>query len=248
MLRPRIRVVPLVAVSFISLVAPLLTACTGGAEQSIVSQFFNASRLRDNTSLGNIAMVSFDPRTQGTVTGFSIESVSTEQRKPLEIKSLAKAQDDAKAEDDAFSKKKDDFQTANMEAIRRVLKAQNEKGRISGSDAEVQATWSKFLEDGAVMSRKVADAKRKLRSESQIVDLSVNTGSTHVDIAKYEGELVSKDVTIAAPVKLPSGDTANKRLLMTLQRAMLKGDKEITGRWVITGLKDLSGAPSTPRS
>ena len=52
--------------------------------------------------------------------------------------------------------------------------------------------------------------------------------------------MVSKDVTISASMKLPSGESAQKTLVVTMQRAVLKGDKTITGRWIITNVKDLS--------
>jgi hypothetical protein len=225
----------------------LVAACSG-AEQAIVGQFFNASRLRDNTSLDNFATVIFDPRTQGTVTTFSVNAVGPEQRKPLPLKSLAKAQDDAKAEDAEFSKRKDEYQSANLEAIQRVIRAEREQEKLAPKDAEVQAAWTKFREESATVSKKLADARRTLRSETQLVDLSVNAGRTAIDVTKYEGELVSKDVTVSAPVRLPDGSTVQKTIVITLQRATLRGDKEITGRWIVTGFRDMAGSPATKTS
>jgi hypothetical protein len=226
-----------------------IAACSGGAEQSIVGQFFNASRLRDNTSLDNFATVVFDPRTQGTVTTFSVQSVSPEQRKPLSLKSLAKAQDDAKSEDAAFTKRKEEYQNANLEAIQRVLRAERESAKLTGKDAEVQAAWTKFREESAAVSKKLADARRTLRSETQLVDISINAGGrTAIDVTKYEGELASKDVTVSAPVRLPDGTTVQKTLVITLQRAMLRGDKDVTGRWIVTGFRDTSTSPAAKTS
>ena len=225
-----------------------LAGCSGGPEQTLIGQFFNASRLRDNSSLDNIATVIFDPQTQGTVTTFTVTNISPEDRKPLPLKSLSKAQDDAKAEDDAFSKRKDEYQTANLEAIQRVLKAERGEGKVSGKDAEVQTAWTKFREESATVSKKVADARRSLRSQTQLVDLSINAGRTAIDVSKYDGEMVTKEVTVNAPVKLPSGETAQKTYIITMQRAMLKGDKEITGRWIITGYKDTAASPATKTS
>lgn len=226
----------------------LLSGCSGSAEQTIVSQFFSASRLRDNTSLDNIATVMFDPRTHGTVTSFSITNVGTEDHKPLPLRSLAKAQDDAKTEDDAFSKRKEEYQNANLEAIQRVLKAERGEGKVTGKDAEVQAAWTKYREESATVSKKVADARRSLRTQTQLVDLSINGGRTAIDVTKYDGELVSKEVTVTAPVKLPGGETAEKTLVLTLQRAVLKGEKEITGRWIVTGFRDNAASPATKTS
>jgi hypothetical protein len=241
----------------LALLAPSLAVltfagCSGGPEQSILNQFFTASRLADSTSLNNVTMVSFDPRTQGSVSSFTITSVSPEQRKPLALKALAKAHEDAKADDSAFTKRKQEYQNANLEVIQRVLKADRDTSKLKGKDAEVQATWSQYVQDGAAVSRKVQEARRKLASEGAVVELSINGGSNNpLDIKKYDGELVSKDVTIDAAIKPPTGDPTQKTLVVTLQRAVLKGDKDITGRWIITGIKDAAsspGSPATPRS
>jgi hypothetical protein len=225
-------------------VALTLAFCSG-AEQSIVSQFFSASRLRDNTALDNIATVIFDPRTQGSVTTFSVQSVSPEQRKPLPLKALARAQDDAKAEEAAFTSRKEEYQNANLEAIQRVLKAERENGNVTGKDVDVQTAWTKFREESAATSKKVADARRSLKTETQFVDQSVNAGGrSAIDVTKYDGDVQWKDVTVTAPVRLPSGETVQKTLVLTLQRALLKGDKDLTGRWIVTKCRDEAAATS----
>jgi hypothetical protein len=235
-----------------SLTVLTLAGCSGGPEKSILTQFFTASRLADSTSLNYVTMVSFEPRTQGTVSSFSITSVSPETRKPLALKALAKAHEDAKADDTAFTKRKEEYQNANLDVIQRVLKADSDTSKLKGKDAEVQATWSKYVQDGAAVSRKVQEAKRKLAAEGAVVELSINGGSNNpLDIRKYDGELVSKDVTIDAAVKPPDGAVAQKTLVVTMQRAVLKADKDVTGRWIITGIKDAAlspGSPATPRS
>ena len=230
------------------LAAATLIGCSSTPEQPIINQFFTASRLRDNTTLAGFAAVAFEPGTQGTVTTFEITSVTPEQRRPLPLRTLAKAQDDARTADAEFTKRKDAYQVQNIDAIKRVLEAEREKRKLAPKDAEVQAVWSRFLEEGVAVSRKVGDARRKLASESTVVDMSINGGPTRVDIAKYDGEMITKEVSISAPVRLPSGQTAQKNLIVTMQRAVLNGDKDITGRWIITAMRDASGSASTPRS
>jgi hypothetical protein len=232
----------------LTLAAATIIGCSSMQEQPLLQQFFTASRLRDNTTLAGFAAASFEPATDGIVTTFSITNVTPEQRRPLTLKSLAKAHEDAKAADTELTKRKDAYQAENLDAIKRVIAAERANGKIPPNDVAVQAAWSKFLEDGVTVARRVGAAKRKLASESVVVDMSINGGATHVDVAKYDGELVSKDVSISAPVKLPSGQTAQKNYVVTMQRAILQADKEMTGRWIITSIKDASGAASTPRS
>jgi hypothetical protein len=227
----------------------LSASCSGGSEQSIIGQFFDASRLRDNTALARVSVVMFDPSSQGTVTSFMVQNISPEQRKPLAFKSLEKAQDDAKAEDDAFSRRKEDYQNANLEAIQRVLAAERDKDKLNSKDAEVQTAWTKFREESANVSKKVAESRRNLRSEIQLVNLSVNAGGrTAIDVTKHDGEMAWKEVTVAAPVQLPNGQTAQKTFVITMQRALLKADKEIAGRWIITSFRDAAASPASKTS
>jgi len=218
-------------------------ACSDRPERPILNQFFTASRIRDNTSLQNFAVVSFDPRTDGTVASFGITSVGPEQRRPLALKVLGKAIDEVKAEDDAFTKRKVEYQNANLETIRRALKAERENEKLKGKDAEVQAAWTKIREENTQMQKKVAAARKKYASEGAIIELSVYDPRNPIDLKKYDGDLVTKEVTVAASVKLPNGETVQKPLVITMQRAVLKGDREVTGKWIITGVKD-SAAPA----
>jgi hypothetical protein len=180
------------------------------------------------------------------VSTFSIRGVGAEQTKPLPLKALARALDDAKSEEAAFTTRKEEYQNANLEAIQRVLKAERDNSKLSAKDAEVQAAWTKFRQESAAMSKRVADSRRSLRAETQLVDQSVNAGGrTAIDVTKYDGELAGKDVTVSAPVRLPSGETVQKTLVLTLQRAVLKGDKDVDGRWIVTKFRDEAPATAT---
>ncbi|MEO8260909.1 MAG: hypothetical protein ABI868_26420 [Acidobacteriota bacterium] len=59
-----------------ALLLVLLAGCVRhGAEQLLLEQFFNASRLRDRTALQKIATVILEPVEQGAVTAFTIDDV-----------------------------------------------------------------------------------------------------------------------------------------------------------------------------
>jgi len=65
---------------------------------------------------------------------------------------------------------------------------------------------------------------------------------TKIEPYRNDGELVWEHVSISAPVKLPSGRTAQKDLVITMQRG--------TGQWIVTAIADAPpgpGSPSTPR-
>jgi hypothetical protein len=118
---------------FLAISALLVSAsCAGAAEQSVLSQFFSASRLLDLTSLSNVATVLFDPRTDGIVVSFTVQAIT---------------------------------------------------------------------------------------------------------VTKQDGPMVSEDVTVRAPVRLPAGQTVDETLVFTLQRAISSVDTKIPGNWVITGFR-----------
>ena len=65
------------------------------------------------------------------------------------------------------------------------------------------------------------------------------TGATPEQV---EGQTVTKDVTVEAPVILPDGQTVQKALVITLQHG--RGD----GRWMVTGFRDAPVSRQVPRS
>jgi hypothetical protein len=222
--------------------ALLLTACSSHPEQPILQQFFTASRLRDNQTLANFATVSFNPQTEGAVTSFSITSVSQPQTKPLPLKDLAQVRDQAKADDDAFTKKKLDYQNANLDAIQRVLKAEQTNGKVARKDEPVQAAWDKWRQDTETSARKVSDAQQALSEAAGIAQISINASrpNSPLNVTQYNGTLASKEVTVSAKVQMPDGSSQQKNLIVTMEQVTLDGannGQPLEGRWVVTGVK-----------
>ena len=83
-------------------------------------------------TLANFATVSFDPKTEGTVTDFNVTAVTPERTEPLQVIELSKALAEAEAANKAFNEKKKTYQDANMEAIDRVLKAESAGRKLAG--------------------------------------------------------------------------------------------------------------------
>jgi len=52
-----------------------------------------------------------------------------------------------------------------------------------------------------------------------------------------DAQMLSKDVTIAARVQLPSGDKVRKTLVVRLQQAVLRGGQETADQWQITAVR-----------
>src|SRR5262249_49138169 len=134
------------------------------------------------------------------------------------------------------------------EAINRTLKAEREKTPVKGKDAEVQAAWTKMRQEGSVLAKKIADARGKLAAASGIVELSVGNHRPPRDVKKSDDERGSTEVHVSASVKTPNGQSTTKNLIVTMQRAMLKGDREVAGRWIITNVRDASAPAGTKTS
>jgi hypothetical protein len=62
-----------------------------------------------------------------------------------------------------------------------------------------------------------------------------------------EGQALSEEVAIDAPVRLPDGNTVEKTFVVTLQRGLPESDPQRSGGWMITAIKAAPASPSTPR-
>jgi hypothetical protein len=220
--------------------AAILSACSATRpEANVVRQFFRASQLRDNQTLANFAVVSFDPKSDGVVTGFDVVSVSPERTEPLRIIELSKALSEAEASNKEFTERKKVYQDKNMEAINRVIKAQQAGRKLSGADGKVQAEWEQWQAETAGEAKKVSSARTALMDARPIAEISLSSGQGDPPpIGEMDGNLVSKDITIDATVRAPDGTTSKKQMAVTVQRAVVKGATgERAGKWIITAVK-----------
>ena len=217
----------------------LVMGCSGGAEQKVLDDFFRASRLRDNTTLGNFATVSFDPRTDGIVQSFDVVSVSDERVRPLPLSQFAKQLADAKSADEAFSAQKRAYQNANIAVIDRVAKAQAAGKPVASKDQAVADAWAKWAADANTHTKAVSEAQRQLGNNRGVAELSLARAvAENTDVTTFDGEMASKDIVINASVKQPDGATAARTMKAVLQRATMKdsGGKKHVGRWILTSL------------
>lgn len=227
------------------LLAPMLVAVavlTGACgpshpEQQQLQQFFRASGMRDDQTLANFAAVSFDPKTDGQVMNFTIVSVSEPRIEPMKFKELSKALDDAQAADKEFSDRKKAYQDSHADALKRVLAAEAGGKKVTGADAGVQAEWTKWREDSNSSVKKVSDARSAIQNATPIAEMSLGTpnGPTP-DLGSADGQMESKDVVIDATLKAADGSTSPKKLMVTMQRGVLKTPAK-TGKWIFTAIK-----------
>jgi len=237
MSRPTLRLLrfPLVFV----LIA-IIGGCAGTSpEEQLLTTFFRAARVRDNATLANIATVQFNPRTEGSVQSFEVTNLGAEQRRTLQVQQLMDEEAEAQAADEELSKRKREYQDANMPALQRISDAQRKGDAIKGADAEMVAVWNKWGEDQVASKKRLTQARSKTRAESSIAIGSLTpAGQPDIDIKGMELEVVTREVTVSAPVRSAEGQESPKTIVLTLQRAVGKKDGQTReGRWLITGLQ-----------
>ena len=227
------------ALVFVLFMAPLATlfvsACGGsGAERTLIRAYFLAARANDRTTLNNIAMVAFNPREDGTVSTFSIESVAEEQRRPLRLKELSAALMAAQQAEDDFTAEKVAYQDEQFDAINRVLLAEREDEDVARRDVEVQEDWTDWRTRTIEHAKMVSGARVELSNEENATTLSVFDPNNPLEVTEYDGELLTKDVALTASVEL-DGTESERSMVITLQKAVLVGSEGtmIEGRWVV---------------
>lgn len=213
--------------------------CGGAAEEPLVRKFFQASRMGDNMTIANIATVSFDPTKDGRAENVKVVEEGAVQSRTLNFKELEQARKDAVAAEDEFTKRKKDYQDANIDAINRVLKAEAANLTLKGKDAEVRAAWTKWRDETKELAKKVSEARAKLNNERAVADLSV----PDKDPIEFDAVEYTKELKVSAKVVTPDGQSANKNFQLTLQRVVLTDAAGVKteGRWMITSMKELVG-------
>jgi hypothetical protein len=237
-MRSRIRAAAAVALAF----APfaLLAACSSAPpEQQLLTQFFRAARTRDNETLARMSAVRFQPAEQGEVSSFDITNVGEERRTPLDYKALINAQTQAATATEQTRSRKREFETSNRAALEAILKLEREPAaKFSPEQQKLKAEWDVWRQDLLAKERAQSAAKVAFENAVGPADASLaQPGQPPFSAEKFQGELVTKDVTVNAQVKKGS-ETTQKTLVLTLQRVegTMDGAKR-TGRPIITRIQ-----------
>ena len=234
----------------IGVVLLLLAAACGSTpvEQQLLTQFFRAARVRDNTALASISAVPFDPRTDGSVQDFKIDNIGAQQHRKLQVQEFTADQEKIRNDQIEFTKKMRDFYQSNSIAIDRALKADRDKQPVRGQDATLLAEYKKWDADSRDMERKLSQARQKVAKEKSSAVVSLTPpGRDDVDVTGMDVDIITEPVTVTAQVQTPDGKTVPRTMVFTLQRASGKKDGQtIEGRWIIMAVQPQgAAAPQT---
>ena len=227
----------------------LLAACgSTPVEQQLLTQFFRAARVRDNTTLASMAAITFDPRTDGSVTDFKIDSIGAQQHRKLQIQEFTAEQEKIRSDQIEFTKKMRDFYQSNSIAIDRAMKADQAKQPVRGNNAQLLTEWKKWDADSLDLERTLSQARQKVAKEkASAVGSLTPPGRDDVDTSGMDVDIITEPVTVTAQVQTPDGKTEPKTMVVTLQRASGKKDGQtLEGRWIITSIQQQgAAAPQT---
>lgn len=218
----------------------LAAACSSTPpEQQLLNQFFRASRTRDNETLARMSAVEFDPREQGEVSAFEITNVGEERRTPLDFKTLMSAQQKATTDEADFRRRRVEFESSNRPALETIAKMERDPAaKMNAAQQKLKAEWDKWRQDALAVNKATASAKAALNNASGPAEASLaQPGQAGFAADKFEGELVSKDVTVDAQVR-KDGQTTSKTMVITIQRVegTLDGQQR-TGRPIIARIQ-----------
>lgn len=217
----------------------IVVGCSRPPEQQFLTQYFRAAKARDNTTVGRMAAVEIDPRTQGSIEDFSITSISKETRTPLTFTALIEAEAKAKETEQAFLKTKIEFQNANIKAIEEVLKIEqtNSTAKLTPAQEKIKGEWNTWREGISAHAKATASATAAIKSGTGLAEASLTQpGQPALDPKTFAGETVKKDVVVSATLKSPDGATAQKTLTVTIERVAGNGRE---GRPIITKVAGL---------
>jgi hypothetical protein len=220
----------------------LVAACSSPPEQRYLTQFFRAARTRDNATLAMMSAVMFEPRTHGEVISFNITEITPERREPVSFKPLLEADRRAQSELEETRKGRVEFENANRPALEAISKLESDpNARFTPAQQKLKAEWDKWRGEVQANQKAVSSARSAVSASSGPAEASLSQpGQPALDMSKFEGDLVTKDVTIDAKIRTPDGQETNKTLVITIQRAEGTQDgAPRQGRPVITRIQGM---------
>ena len=107
---------------------------------------------------------------------------------------------------------------------------------------------SQFFAASRLRDRTALQDIASVSFEPNVQGVIIRFEVTHVaHVVDADGEGESKDVSIAAPVRLPDGRTMPKSFVVTLKRRRTAVNANHWRGWMITAIEDASAPPSTQR-
>jgi hypothetical protein len=201
-------------------------AC-GGAEKTVVDQYFNAVKAKDNQTLSSFAAVSFDR----PVETWKISTVGPEEESPAPLPELVAKVKDIEAQMAANKKAAGTYSLQRYTDIERVNDIRKRNGAVPASLAPVATQWDEYNQKDRELRKALAGAKDAVEKERRNVRLSIGEVE---GVEGLQGKMLSKKVEVDITVK----DEKPQPYVMTLRKYELQREgPRVNARWVVQNIQ-----------
>jgi hypothetical protein len=205
----------------------LAGAACGHPEKSVVDNYFNAVRAKDNQTLASFATARFERPVQA----WAIKDTVEETTEPLPLPALAEKLKQAEAAQAANTK---DARAYNLEHFAEIDQARDAKSKskpVPAKVAPVAARWEEFNQKDRETKKAVAEARDALEKERRNMALSVGTPE---GLEGMQGEVKTKKIAVDITIE----GQGSQPYVMTLKRYEVKREgPRIQSRWIIQSLQ-----------
>ena len=205
-------------------------AACGGAEKTVVDNYFNALRAGDNQTLSSFAAVTFaEP-----VDSWKVTASRAEAPAPATLPQLATRLKELEAELAANKRNYGAYHAQRWQEIGRLNDIRAKNGAVPPALSSVATEHDKYQQTDRDLKRQLAAATSELEKERRAVVLSVGDQD---GIEGLQGDVETKVVDVDITSKGQA-----RPYVMTLRRYNLKRDQgpRIMSRWVVQDLKPKS--------
>lgn len=200
-------------------------AC-GGGESTVVDQYFNAVKARDNQTLSSFAAVTFSP--PKPLETWKITKVGEEQTTDLNGGEMAAKVKDLEAQ---LSKNtKDARATLDGGAVEQVKNLRKAGKPVPASLQAAAASYDTFNKNDNDLRKHLAQAKDALEKERRTMTLSVGPID---NLEGVTGKVRSKQVDVDVTLK----DEKPAPYVITLRKYELQREGRNTSRWTIQDIR-----------
>ncbi len=202
-------------------------AC-GRPEDTVVTQYFNALKAKDNQTLSSFAAVNFDK----VVESYKIVGYLEETKGPAPLPSLIKAAKDAEEAVAANKREAGNYRNDHFSDWEQLQDLQKKNQPVPPKLGPFAEKWGQFTHKDQELRKAAAQAKEAVEKERRLAVLSVGQLD---DLEALQGEVVQKRLEVE--LKIAGQPQAHT---MTLRRYNLNrtgAGPRIMSRWVIQNLQ-----------
>ncbi len=208
-----------------------LTVACGHPEQTVVAQYFNAVKAKDNQTLSSFAAVDFDKPVQS----WKILATSEETKGPAALPGLIKAVKDAEGQVSLNRTKATEYRNANFSAWEQVQELQKKNQPMPPSLSTVAETYQRYTKKDQELKKAVAQAKEAVDRERHLAGLSLGQLP---DLDTLEGEVLQKQLELE--LKIGGQPQAWVMSLRRYNMTRVGAGPRVLSRWIIQDLQPKS--------